>query len=520
MEKLKEVLLADIPNFREQCLKFLNRESSKMDYKGFSGGYGVYAQGNQESFMIRLRVSSGVVSREQLRTIYDFVKEYNLDGIHLTTRQAIQLHNLDVDSVCKIMEEGIKKDIFTRGSGGNYPRNVGLSPLSGVDPDEAFDVTPYAVATDKYFMNKITTYNLPRKLKVSYSSSKKDEAHCTVQDLGFIATLKDNKPYFRVFVGGGLGRNPAVGLELEELIDPSDALYYVEGLTKLFMDEGDYKNKSKARVRYMVSKLGKDLFLEKFREYVKREKEKGSLSLNPVPIEYPDLGIETQIKDPRLFNQKQKGFYSVYIHPIGGQLLRTDLEKILNELDKTKYASVRLAMTEGIYLINLDGKEAERILDISNSISGNTSLEKSVSCIGVPICQMGVQNSQKNLRSIIDYFKKQTNGDNTILNAMPRIYISGCQNSCGVHQIGGIGLTGKMKKIDGELTDAFELYVDGEFGLNKTRLGNSLGDFKASDLPEILFDIGKSVASSGEGFYEWLYKNPSEVISITSKYKV
>ena len=307
MNNLKETLLSELPNFREKSLKFLNGEISKPEYKGFSGGYGVYAQRDKKSFMIRLRTSCGVISKSQLHTIYNMAYENKLEKIHLTTRQAIQLHELTVDQICSIMEEGIHKDIFTRGGGGNFPRNVGLSPLSGVNPDEAFDVTPYAVATDKHFISKITTYHLPRKLKVSYSSSNNDDAHCTVQDLGFIATLKDNKPYFNVYVGGGLGKNPKLGLKLDEPIEAKDALYYVEGLTKLFIDYGNYENKNKARVRYIVDELGEEDFIEKFKEYSLKEKEKGGLNLTPDPIDYSKEGIEVDICDHRIRKQKQKG---------------------------------------------------------------------------------------------------------------------------------------------------------------------------------------------------------------------
>ena len=521
LEKTKELFLSEIPNFKEQCLKLINGDLSKMEYKGISGGYGVYAQRDQKSFMIRLRFSSGVISNEQLHKIYYFAKKYNLSRVHFTTRQAVQLHDLDVDGVCSIMEEGIRSNIFTRGSGGNFPRNVGLSPLSGVDPDEAFDVTPYAVATDRHFMSKITTYHLPRKLKVSYSSCPLDSAHCTVQDLGFIATMKDNKPYFKVFVGGGLGKDPAMSLELDELIEPQEVLYYVEGLTKLFMDEGDYNNKHKARVRYMVYRLGEEEFIKKFKEYVAKEKENEDLKLYPKNIEYPnDGGIETDIKDCRLYPQKQKGYYSVYVHPVGGQLDTEDLGKLLSELDKMKSASIRLAMTEGFFIINLNGDEARHMLEITKPFGGCTNLEKSVSCIGVPICQMGIQDSQKMLHEIIDYFKEKSKGDDTILNAMPRIYISGCMNSCGVHQIGAIGLTGKKKKVDGEMFDAFEIFIDGNFGLGKTRLGKSLGDFKTQDIPKFLYETGEKVADSDTDFYTWYAANEEEAKALASKYNI
>ncbi|MDD5877884.1 MAG: nitrite/sulfite reductase, partial [Clostridiales bacterium] len=94
LEKSKELFLSEIPGFKEECKKFLNGDTTKMQYKGISGGYGVYAQRDQKSFMIRLRFSSGVVTKEQLHKVYEFAKEYNLDGIHITTRQSIQLHDL------------------------------------------------------------------------------------------------------------------------------------------------------------------------------------------------------------------------------------------------------------------------------------------------------------------------------------------------------------------------------------------------------------------------------------------
>lgn len=133
---------------------------------------------------------------------------------------------------------------------------------------------------------------------------------------------------------------------------------------------------------------------------------------------------------------------------------------------------------------------------------------------------MGIQNSQKMLNDIINYFKEKSNGDNTILNAMPRIHISGCMNSCGVHQIGAIGLTGKKKKIDGEMCDAFEIFIDGDFELGKTRLGISIGDFKSSDIPKLLFEIGEEIVNSDLDFYTYFASNEDKIKEIASKYTI
>ena len=154
MTKLKEVLLGEIEGFREIGHRFINKEINMMQFKHASGGMGVYAQRGGEKFMIRFRIPSGMTDIREMRLIRDITEKYNLGGMHFTTRQAIQLHGLDIDPICDIMKEALELDIYTRGSGGNFPRNVAISPLSGVDKDEAFDITPYALAVGNYFMER------------------------------------------------------------------------------------------------------------------------------------------------------------------------------------------------------------------------------------------------------------------------------------------------------------------------------------------------------------------------------
>lgn len=254
MSTLKEILREEIEKFREVGHRFIDGNISVMEFKHQSGGMGIYAHRGGKEFMVRLRIPSGVTNINELKLISEYVKKYNLDGIHLTTRQVIQLHGMGIDDVCDFMRDALEVNIFTRGAGGDYPRNVALSPLSGVDKNEPFDPTPYALAVDNYFLRKIYTYKLPRKFKVSFSNNEEDTAHCTIQDLGFLAVKKDGKEYFKVYIGGGLGSNPRKAIEYDELIEPKDVLYYVEGMTNLFIAEGDYKNRSKARIRYIADK--------------------------------------------------------------------------------------------------------------------------------------------------------------------------------------------------------------------------------------------------------------------------
>ena len=142
MRELKEVLYSEIEDFREMGHQFVNGELSVMKFKHASGGFGVYAHRNKEDMMIRLRIPSGVLTLEDMKVIDHLSKKYGVERIHLTTRQAIQLHGLSIDEICDVMKEALDHDIYTRGAGGDFPRNVAISPLSGVDPNVAFVVTP------------------------------------------------------------------------------------------------------------------------------------------------------------------------------------------------------------------------------------------------------------------------------------------------------------------------------------------------------------------------------------------
>ena len=516
MEELKQVLYGEIEGFRETGHKFINGELNLMQFKHSSGGFGVYAHRGGKEFMIRLRIPSGVTDIGEMEKVYEFAERYGLDKIHLTTRQAIQLHGLNIDEICDLMKEALDNDIYTRGAGGNYPRNVAMSPLAGVDPNEAFDVTPYALAIGNYFLERIYTYKLPRKLKVSVSSGKDDAAHCTVQDLGFVAVNKDGKEYFEVYLGGGLGQNPKLAAKYQDLIEPKDVLYYVEAMVRMFMAEGDYENRNRARVRYILDRMGEKDFLDCYRKHVNEVKEKENLEINVEAKVYNKEGIEVEIENPRLFKQKQKGLYSVYLHPIGGQLLIKDLKAILDLLNEFKDTDIRLAMSEGVYFRNLNGNEAKRLLELTEDMSAKTKFEQSVSCIGVPICQIGLCNSQGTLNAVMDYFKV----NNYRLDILPAVHFSGCQNSCGVHQISSIGFTGKKKRVGDKVDECFTLFVGGAYGVGNSKIGVAYGDIPAATIPEFLLELAKKVEGSNLEFNNYIIEKEDEFKELINKYAV
>ncbi|MGL4450077.1 MAG: nitrite/sulfite reductase [Sarcina sp.] len=514
--KYKEVLREEIKTYRENGHKFLNGELKMLEFKRLSGGMGSYAHKGGKEFMIRLKTPSGVISQKDFRQIYDWAVKYNLDWIHPTTREAIQFHGMSIDDVCDLMEEALDYGIYSRGSGGNFPRNVAISPLSGVSKDEVFDVTPYARKINEHIMSKVTEYKLPRKIKVAMSINNVDDPHCTATDLGFVAVNENGKNMFRVFIGGGLGKNPRLGVEFDELVDPLDVVYHVEGLTRLFIAEGDYENHNKARIRYIVERMGEEEFIACYKKHLKETKELLNLDIKIEETSITKQGVKTDVEDKRLIPQKQEGLYTVYFHPIGGILDTKVLCEILDTTEKMDDVSFRISMNEGLYIINLNGDEAVKLLNLTKGKGGELEVFQSISCIGVPICQMGIGTSQALLTSIVEKLKKE----NVTKDLLPKLHISGCANSCGVHEIGEIGFTGKMKRVNDAVRKCFELHVGGKFAVNDSVLGDVYSEIVEDDIPDFIFDLYKELEKENITFADWYKNNIDRFKEIASKYLV
>lgn len=514
MNEFNERLLKELPDFRTKIEQFLDQKIARADFKKISGGFGVYAQRDGTSFILRFRLPGGVISQKELKFLYDMALKHNLDCIHLTTRQCIQLNGLSIDGICEAIEGGIHQGLYTRGTGGNYPRNVAMSPLSGIIADEAFDVLPFAMAANLHLLKNVYMYKLPRKFKISFSNNEEATVHSTVQDLGFIATWHNHKPFFKVYLGGGLGKDPRCSLLLPQLLDPNDALYAIEALIALFVKEGNYENPHQARIRYIIEKLGEEQFITRYLEEFEQVKRSQDLTLSFTPTLETSKDWSTRLVHPRIIKQKQQGLYCMYFQPIGGQLSLKLLNQIIQKLESMPHVQLRLTMTEGIYFINLDEHQAMQLLELTDGLGGDTKLMQSVSCIGVPTCQVGIQNSQETLQAIVSYF----NTKNYKKHILPRVYLSGCPNSCGVHQIGSIGLMGKKKKIDGILTDVFTFYVGGSFDARCTHLGTPIGDVKKDLVPECLYTLAVEVEKGDEDFDTWLDKNHISLPSLLKTY--
>lgn len=499
----------EIEAFREITEKFYAKELSTAEYKHFSGGFGSYAQRGGERNMLRLRLGGGRISKDSLRFITESIEKYNIDRIHLTTCQTVQLHNLTADTVCGLIEEAWQHGIFTRGGGGDYPRNVMMSPLSGVEKDEPFDLTGYVSAAADYLLGFIDTVKLPRKLKVCFSNTPANAPHATFRDLGFVAN-EDHS--FDVFAAGGLGNNPKMGVCVAEHIDPDRILYYIKAMIDVFVAHGNYENRGRARTRYLQDTMGKEGFYDAFQENLKSAFQTEDLKISVKPFTVTKKG-EGSISHPRIIAQKQPGLYAVSYHPIGGNPTPEFLQKLYDAILPMEDIEIRLSPDEGMYLINCTAQEAETLLALTDD-GAETLFETSTACIGNHICQLGVRDSQTLLKACIDAVRPYQFTDGVL----PKIRISGCPSSCGAHQTAALGFRGGVKQTPEGPKAAYAVFEGGCDRLGEEAFGEDLCVMTEENIPKFLVELGQKIQAAGMTYNGWILEHQNELIELAERY--
>lgn len=502
--------LPDLDEFREKTLQFHNGELNVAEYKKFSGGFGSYAQRGGKKHMLRLRMAGGRLTRERLKFIVDSCEKYHISRLKLTTCQSVQFHDLEAADLCKLMEEAWKAGMISRGGGGDFPRNVMASPLSGVLPDESFDVMPYAEAAGGYLMNFIKAVKFPRKLKVCFSNSAVNETHATFRDLGFVAN-KDHT--FDVYAAGGLGIKPMLGICVARAVLPENILYHIKAMVNTFTTYGNYENRGKSRSRFLQESLGTDGLILAYQEKLKEVHASEDLTFEVKEISLGKKGTKQTIEDKRILPQKQEGLYSVFYQPIGGCLTPQKAKELYTVIAPMESVEIRLTPEEGLYIINCNAEEAGQVLKATDD-GAKTLFETSVACIGAAVCQVGIGDSQTLLNACIDAVRKENFKDGVL----PRIHISGCPSSCAAHQIGALGFRGGMKQTNDGPKPAFAVFEGGCPYQGKEALAETGKPVLATDIPAFLIELGKMVSSENTTYEEWIRTNHRRLEELIAKY--
>lgn len=508
MQNHVEEFRKDLERFREMTSKFYRGEVTVPEYKGFSGGFGSYAQRGGKQSMLRLGFTGGRITKEQLKFVADSIRKHQIGKVHITTGQNIQLHDLSEAQVCTLMEEALDAGIITRGGGGDYPRSIMATPLSGL-VREPFDVLPYADEAMDYLRGFINTVKFPRKLKVCFENSSANETHATFRDMGFVA---EEDKTFTVYVAGGLGNNPKMGVKVAQKVQPDQILYVLKTMVDIFVKYGNYENRGKARTRYLQDTLGAEELQRIFSETLEQNLAAGGLDLQVTEKAVTKSG-SGEISDKRVIPQKQEGLYAVWYHPIGGCPEADFFGKLYDTVAEMDEIEVRLIPDEGLHVVNLTADEAVKVLAVTQD-GAQTQFETSTSCIGASTCQVGIGKSQELLRACVDRIREEQFADGVL----PAFHVSGCPGSCSAHQVGAIGFRGGMKPSEDGPKPAFAVFENGSERMGEERFGTDLGVMYADVIPEFFAELGRAVSAKGMDYRQFRSQCGDEFMAIVKKY--
>ncbi len=475
----------DIIELDKKIREYRQGELDEDRFRSLRLARGVYGQRQPGVQMIRIKIPYGKLSTRQLRRISDVADEYSTGKLHVTTRQDIQIHYVSLDRTPQLWEELEKDSITLREACGNTVRNITASALAGVDPNEPFDVTPYAHAAFEYFLRNPVGQELGRKIKIAFSSSDKDTAYTFIHDLGFIPKIKNKKRGFKIVIAGGLGSTPILAQTVYDFLPDDEIISFSEAVIRVFDREGERNNRNKARLKFLVKSIG----LEAFLALVNKEKVALKDKIYPIDLSVVVATSEakTFINAPEVSNlaknkfnnwkgtnvvsQKQDGFYAIKIKLKTGDFTTQIARQLANLVDGYAADDIRLTIGQGIILKFVRKAHLEYLftqldlLELANP--GAESTADITACPGTDTCNLGISNSTgitNELEQLIN-----TKYPSLIYNNDIKIKISGCMNSCGQHALANIGFHGSTLKSNKLVVPALQILLGGGV------VGNGIG---------------------------------------------
>lgn len=513
----------DLLDLEQKIFKFRNGQIDEEKFRSLRLARGVYGQRQQGVQMIRIKIPFGRLNTKQLRKIADISDEYSNGNLHLTTRQDIQIHHVSLDRTPELWAKLEQDDITLREACGNTVRNVTASAESGIDPNEAFDVSNYAYAVFNYFLRQPFCQELGRKVKIAFSNSEEDTAYTFIHDIGFIPKLDtEGNKGFKVLIGGGLGAQPFLAQTAYEFLPADEILTFVEGALRVFDRHGERTSRHKARMKYLIQKIG----IDAFKELVVSE----SAAIIPVAVVdyFPEVLETSDIKsfettsdfigsgayqewlDTNTFKQKDNELFAVYIkiqlgniHSSTSRVLADIVETFADEKD------IRITINQNFILKNIHPSALPHLFEalqhIGLAASGYGSVADITACPGTDTCNLAISNSTHISIALEDVIRNEY--PPLVHNKDIQIKISGCMNACGQHSLAQIGFHGSSFKIGTNVVPAVQLLLGGgKLSDGSGRISDKIikvASKRTPDILRIIFDDIEQNSPDDETFNDY-----------------
>ena len=474
----------DILDLEQKIHAFHNQKIDEEKFRSLRLARGVYGQRQQGVQMIRIKIPLGKFTAQQLLRMAEVSDEFASGNLHITTRQDIQLHYVPLDRTPELWATLEKDKVTLREACGNTVRNVTASIYAGVDPNEAFDLTPYAQAFFEYFLRNPVCQDMGRKFKVAFSSSSDDQALTFIHDLGFIPRIKNGKRGFRVLLGGGIGSQPIGAHEVFDFLEVERVIPFSEAVIRVFDRHGERNRRNKARLKFLIKEIG----LEAFLKLVNTE-EKG-LAQATVPIEAEERALKEALyqsektltindtsfedwKKTNLYAQKQKGFFAVGVPITVGDIDSKKARQLAKVILQFTKDDNRFSYGQSVLLRDVKEEHLPALYlalkELQLDRAGFQRLNDIVACPGTDTCNLGIASSMGLAKVLQEVVEKEY--PDLIQKHQIDIKISGCMNACGQHTLAHIGFQGMTVKSNGKVAPATQILLGGGV------LGNGTGRF-------------------------------------------
>jgi len=527
----------DILELEKKIRLFREGKMDEEKFRSLRLARGVYGQRQQGVQMVRIKLPYGKMTLAQWKRISDVSDEYSTGNLHLTTRQDIQIHFVSLDRTPEMWSELEKDDVTIREACGNTVRNITASDIAGIDPDEPFDVTPYAHAMFEYFLRKPVCQEMGRKFKIAFSSSEKDTALVFMHDLGAIPRTKiiDGKEVrgFKVLVGGGLGAQPHLAITTHEFLEEDLLIPYLESILRVFDRHGERNSRHKARIKFLIQKIGIDAFNELVVEeqlalthqrykvdvsgewsVVSKQSATGNGQLNSHNSQLTIDPFRFQLwKTTNVFQQKQDGYLAVYVRVPNGNISSHSSRRLIEKLKDVIADDVRVTINQGLQFRFIKPEHLEYVYSVLDeegfAAAGFGSVADVTSCPGTDTCNLGISNSTSTALVLSEVIEEEF--PEFLYNKEIAIKISGCMNSCGQHGMASIGFHGSSLKAKGQVLPALQVLIGGGvLGSGEGRIADKVLKVPSKRGPDVIRAVlndYKTNATDGETFLNYSQRN-------------
>ena len=527
----------DILELEKKILLFREGKMDEEKFRSLRLARGVYGQRQQGVQMVRIKLPYGKMTLAQWKRISDVSDEYSTGNLHLTTRQDIQIHFVSLDRTPEMWSELEKDDVTIREACGNTVRNITASDIAGIDPDEPFDVTPYAHAMFEYFLRKPVCQEMGRKFKIAFSSSEKDTALVFMHDLGAIPRIKviNGKEVrgFKVLVGGGLGAQPHLAITTHEFLEADQLIPYLESVLRVFDRYGERNSRHKARIKFLIQKIGIDAFNELVGEeqlalthqrykvdvngqwtVVSKQPASGNGQLNNHKSQLTFDPFRFQLwKTTNVFQQKQDGYFAVYLRVPNGNISSHSSRRLIDKLKDVIDDDVRVTINQGLQFRFIKPEHLEYVYSVLDeegyAAAGFGSVADVTSCPGTDTCNLGISNSTSTALALSEVIEEEF--PEFLYNKEIAIKISGCMNSCGQHGMASIGFHGSSLKAKGQVLPALQVLIGGGvLGSGEGRIADKVLKVPSKRGPDVIRAVlndYKTNATNGETFLNYSQRN-------------